>query len=264
MGKFEASRRAFYRFVSLLIVALGSLLIFVAPPTAKAGLIAYFNFEDSTVGGPPDFTSEADQGLGIATIIVTNYNPDHLLTVSSTFIDNRWPTDADPPLLALGMTHTHGDSPADFDIPLSSPGLLFQDMTLSFALAGNGGGFLMAALWYSIDGGTNFINSGNFVLTPPTPGETLSLPVPSVANSQPLLVLRLEFSGGQSNGANVQNIMDNIRVEGTIAGTPSPTPTPTATATATVTATATASPTPTPKARSTPAPRPRPTPTPRL
>jgi len=260
MRKFKPSRPCLLPFRPLLIVAAASLLMSAVAPSTKADLIAYFNFEDSTIGGSPDFTSEADQGLGIATTIMTNYNPADITTVSSTFTDNRWPTDVDPPLLALGMASTANNSPGDFDIPLLSSTGLFQDMTLSFAVNVAGSGFTMAVLWYSIDGGATFINSGNSVVIPISGVQILSLAVPTAANNQPLLVLRLEFTGGQSNGGNIQDIIDNIRVEGTITGTPSPTPTvtptttPTATATATPTSTATFTPTPTATPTATPTP----------
>src|SRR5262245_44359259 len=118
MRKFKPSRSCLLPFRLLLIVAAASLLMSAVAPSAKADLIAYFNFRDSTIGGPPEFTSEADQGLGITTTSTTNYDPADITTVSSTFIDNRWPTDVDPPLLAIGMARTASNSPGDFDIPL--------------------------------------------------------------------------------------------------------------------------------------------------
>jgi len=52
----------------LLPVVTGALMLMAAfAPSTKADVIAYFNFEDSTLFGPPDFTSEFDQGLGVAT-----------------------------------------------------------------------------------------------------------------------------------------------------------------------------------------------------
>ena len=45
-------------FHSLLIAVAGALMLLAAfAPSAKADVIAYFNFEDATKGGPPDFTS---------------------------------------------------------------------------------------------------------------------------------------------------------------------------------------------------------------
>src|SRR5215472_13039833 len=174
MRKFKPSRSCLLPFRPLLIVAAASLLMPAVAPSARADLIAYFNFEDSTIGGPPDFTSEADQGLGIGTTITTNYNSVDITAVSSTFTDNRWPTDVHPPLLALGMARTANNSPGDFDIPLSSAKGLFQDMSLSFAVSASGGGFTMAVLWYSIDGGATFINSGNAVVIPNSGVQILS------------------------------------------------------------------------------------------
>jgi len=86
MRKFRPCRRFLLPFRPLLIVAAASWLMSAVVPSAKADLIAYFNFEDSTIGGPPDFESEADQGLGIETTITTNYHPDEITTVSSTSV----------------------------------------------------------------------------------------------------------------------------------------------------------------------------------
>ena len=44
--------------------------------------------------------------------------------------------------------------------------------------------------------------------------------MPTIANNAPSLVLRIELTGGQSNGTNLQNIVDNIRVDGTIVPEP--------------------------------------------
>ncbi|HSE26109.1 MAG TPA: FG-GAP-like repeat-containing protein, partial [Pyrinomonadaceae bacterium] len=45
--------------------------------------------------------------------------------------------------------------------------------------------------------------------------------VPAAANNAPSLVLRIEFSGGQSNGNDLQSAIDNIQVNGTILQAPS-------------------------------------------
>jgi len=220
MRKFKRFPPRGLRFRSLLILTGALMLLDAFAPRANADVIAYFNFEDSTVGGPLDLTSEADQGLGVATTIITNYNLADISEVSSTFTDNRLAADVDPPLLALGMAKTQLNSPADFDIPLFSAQGIFQDMTLSFAINVAGNGFTTATLWYSINGGATFINSGNFVTIPTSGVHVFSLAVPTAANNQPLLVIRLEFTGGQSNGGNSQDIIDNIQVNGTIVPEP--------------------------------------------
>jgi hypothetical protein len=114
----------------LLVVAGGLMLIAAFAPSAKADLIAYFNFEDAANGSPPDFTSEADQGLGVATTITTNYLPANMTTVPGFGDINRVAGDLDNPpngLHALGLTRTFLNNGADFDIPsLHDAGFLFE------------------------------------------------------------------------------------------------------------------------------------------
>ncbi len=45
-------------FRSLLVVAGALLLTAALAPKANADVLVYFNFEDSTLGGPADFTSD--------------------------------------------------------------------------------------------------------------------------------------------------------------------------------------------------------------
>src|SRR5207253_3282888 len=68
--------------------------------------------------------------------------------------------------------------------------------------------------------GANFINSGNSASLLTGGVQVIALAVPAAANNAPLLVLRLEFTGGQSNGVNDQDIIDNIQVNGTIVPEP--------------------------------------------
>ena len=96
-------------------------------------------------------------------------------------------------------------------------------MTVSFAIDALGNGYTRATLFYSTDGGVNFTNSGNSVTVPNITREDgilVKLTVPDVANNVPDLVLRIQLTGGQSNGGNFQDIIDNIRVEGTIVPEP--------------------------------------------
>src|SRR5438132_3656972 len=103
MRKFKPSRPCLLPFRPLLIVAAASLLMSAVAPSTKADLIAYFNFEDSTIGGSPDFTSEADQGLGIATTIITNYNPADMDSVTPRLPLNVAAGDTDPNNLAVHL-----------------------------------------------------------------------------------------------------------------------------------------------------------------
>ena len=136
-------------------------------PSARADLIAYFNFEDSTVGGPPDFTSDSPPAfLGETTVIGTNINSNAVTSVTPGLSLNRWPTDPDPNNLALGISRSGENSPGNLDIPLPTSQGFFQDMSVSFAIDALGNGYTRATLFYSTDGGVNFTISGNSVVIP--------------------------------------------------------------------------------------------------
>jgi hypothetical protein len=220
MRKFKRFTPRVLRLRSLLILAGALMLMAALVPSAKADVIAYFNFEDATKGGPPDFTSEFDQGLGIDTTIVTNYDPASMNTVSPGLAENRLAADTDPNDFSVHLFRSALNDPADLDIPLFSSQGFFQDMTVSFGVNVQGNGFELVTLWYSIDGGANFINSGNSASLLTGGTQVISLAVPVAANNAPDLVLRLEFTGGQSNGVNDQDIIDNILVGGTIVPEP--------------------------------------------
>ncbi len=214
-GRSRASR--------LLLVVAGALMLMATfAPSARADLIAYFNFEDSFIGGPPDFTSDSPPAfLGETTIIGTNVNSNAVTTVGQAIDLNRWPTDPDPNNLALGMSRSGENNPGNLDVPLPTSQGFFQDMSVSFAINVVGNGYTLASLFYSTDGGVNFTFSGHSVVLPARTGEVLiTLPVPTAANNIPDLVVRIQLTGGQSNGGNVQDVIDNIRVEGTIVPEP--------------------------------------------
>src|SRR5512132_2264304 len=118
---FGRQRSGRCRAFRLLLVVAGVFMLAAAfvPEAHAQSLIAYFNFEDSTVGGPPDFTSDSPPAfLGETTVISTNINSDALTTVRPGLDLNRWPTDPDPNNLALGISRSEANSPGHLDIPL--------------------------------------------------------------------------------------------------------------------------------------------------
>ena len=126
--------------------------------------------------------------------------------------------DPDPNLTAFGFMRTETNSPADFDIPLFTAQGFFQNMTLTFATDGRGNGFTGVELFYSTNGGQTFTAGPSVTLTQRQQLVTLSVPVG--ANNAPALVLRLEFTGGQSSGNDLQTWIDNIQINGTIVPEP--------------------------------------------
>src|SRR5260370_21195951 len=73
MRKFKIRRPRVLPFRSLLILSGALLLMPAFAPSAKADVIAYFNFEDAADTAAVDFTSESDQGLGLATTITSPF-----------------------------------------------------------------------------------------------------------------------------------------------------------------------------------------------
>jgi len=223
---------------SLFLAVAGALLLTAAlVPRANADcdtLLVYFNFEDGRLPtkSPPtpgvvDFTSDQtpeNPGGGIQmSTLTTNYTAGQFDSHSS--------------LIPIGTTN---QSAGDNDVPPKTPGIavnffnsqgnnntyiqfavnatFFTDMSLSYAVNTNGNGFSTQTWNYSIDGGATFTQFAQF--TGLTGLQTLSaaLPTgfPTSADNQPGLVIRIVFSGGQSNGQDDQTIIDNIQLTGCV------------------------------------------------
>ena len=220
MRKFKRFPPRSLRFRSLLILTGALMLLAAFAPCAKADLIAYYNFEGpDTPGFPVNLDSQPPAFFSSDNTLILTFNTNALSEVNPGLPENRWPTDPAPNLTALGLSRSGANSPASFEIPLFSSQGFFQDMTVSFAINALGNGFTIANFYFSTNGGGTFTLFSTQAV--PTSGTVvLSAAVPTLANNAPSLVLRIELTGGQSNGSNVQNIVDNIRVEGTIVPEP--------------------------------------------
>ena len=202
----------------LLLIAAGALLLMAAlAPRANAqSLIAYYNFEDGVRGGPPDYTAEPIAFVQ-ASMVPGGARPYAFPAAREApgLTQNVWPTDPDLPRFGLGLSRTSDHNNAAFDIPLFSSQGLFQNMTISFAISGlQNDGFNSMNIRWSTDGGATFATFATHTILPGS--QVFSDAVPSIVNNQPNLVLELEFNGGQSNGNQVQNVIDNVTVSGEI------------------------------------------------
>jgi hypothetical protein len=181
-------------------------------PRADADvLVSYFNFEDSTLGGPidltPDLSSPTTSNLTIDTPGLPN-------PVSVAGIPlNVAPGDADPNLLALGFRFTPNVTPsADITFHVSTLGL--TNLSLSFAINNNGNGFSTATFQYSTDGINFTTPAGGMVTLPPPPGgnQRVAFNYPSNVDNQAIVYFRVSFTGGISQGTNLQTVIDNIQL----------------------------------------------------
>ena len=87
-------------------------------------------------------------------------------------------------------------------------------MTLTYATNNNGNGFGTQSFSYSTNGGATFTAAGS--VSGLTGTQLVTFAVPTLANNQPGLVLRITFSSGQSSGNDIQTIIDNIQLNGTV------------------------------------------------
>ena len=229
MRKFNRHQPRSLRFL-LLLVAAGALLLMASfsPCANGQGLIAYYNFEDGLPpfpSRPPDFTSEGEIAFfGVGSPngdrpITTTYGALSMANVSSTFTDNKWPTDPDPSLVGLGLSRAGLNNGSVFDINLNTPQGFFSNMTVSFAVNSLGNGFTAAIISFSTDGGGTF--SASVPQAIPSSGvATISVALPSAANNTPLLIVRIALTGGTSNDPQPESVLDNITIAGTIVPEP--------------------------------------------
>jgi hypothetical protein len=203
-----------FRLLLILTGALPLLAAFV--PRANAELITYFNFEGTpTPPYPVDLTSSSP---GVFSTTLTTTYPAGDTSSTSGIPLNVAAGDPDPNLTAFGLMRSEVNSPANFDIPLFTAQGFFQNMSLSFATNGRGNGFTGVELFYSTNGGGTFTAGPSVTLTQREQLVTLAVPVG--ANNAPSLVLRLQFTGGQSSGNDLQTWIDNIQINGTIVPEP--------------------------------------------
>src|SRR5205814_8586414 len=117
--------------------------------------------------------------------------------------------------------HRSGQNPLGIEIPLFSAVGVFDVTTVSFAIAANGNGYGQVLLQISTNGGATFTQIGATQAIPNGPGTILTFTIPAGTTLNiPLLVLRLDFVNGQSNGTDLQNQIDNIQINGTIVPEP--------------------------------------------
>jgi hypothetical protein len=212
-------------FRSLLVVAGALLLMTALAPKANADVLVYFNFEDAVLGGVPDFTSDVipanggdnpGGGLVLTTITTTAT----VFAATDGFLENRTALDSDTadPGLAVGFRTTPVDNGSYIQFAFDAT--FFANMSLSFAVDTAGNGFNNAQLFYSTTGpGGPFTAAGSSFIS--TAGvQIITLTVPSAVDNQAGAVLRLVFTGGTSNGQNLQTIIDNIQVNGSIVPEP--------------------------------------------
>ena len=231
-------------FRSLLAATAASLILtgFIVP-RADATVISYFNFEDGIITTrPPSITLDltpdktvndpGDEGVagnpgGGVEPSTSNLTINTALNIPATNVF------AVTPGLSINATASDSDTPSNFAlafnrsadntgeyIQFSVNTKFWANMSLSFGYSNNGNGFGTVVASYSLNGGVSFVTFGTAtMLTGVQP--PISFTVPAAVNQfGGVVIFRLTFSGGFSNGNDTQTVIDNIRLDGTFVPEP--------------------------------------------
>jgi hypothetical protein len=221
---------------SVLILGAAFTLLAAFTPRANAdcpGCLRFYDFD----GIPPTPPYEVNLGShmpaleqGLAFQAFLNTGTDPTMAATGPFPDIAETAEAGLPLNvppgaqanlnSLGI-HRSGAQQLYIDVPFPSATGIYDITSVSFAIAANGNGYAFVSLLISSDGGATFTQIGATQLIPNGPGTILTFSIPSGTTlGDPTTVLRLAFTGGQSNGLDLQNQIDNIQINGTVVPEP--------------------------------------------
>ena len=231
MRKFKTCSRRSLPFRLLAILAGAFLLLAAFAPYANADCPACIRFYDMegltpavvNQGSHPPAIEQGD--LPPFNFLLQNDNgtPYSILNLSAEVGSPvglvNLPAGANPNVVSLGV---HRSGQGHLDIVMTFPSVvgIYNIQSVSFASRGSGNGFQNVQLQMSSDGGANWTNLS--VVTPiPTSIGTIVL-TNTLGNTLnvPNLLIRMQFINGQSNGGELQNVIDNIQVNGTIVPEP--------------------------------------------
>jgi hypothetical protein len=222
MRKFMRFPPRTLRFRSLLILG-GALALFAAfTPRANADLLRFYDFEGTATPPYPVNLESHTPALetGPSTVITLRNSLGAAYPVGNTStapgIPLNLPPGAGTNLTSLGI-HRSGQTNLNVDMPFFSAVGIYDITSVSFAYSANGNGYDMVQVQISTNGGTTFTTvAGTTTALPATPGSVISIAIPSGTTLNiPMLVVRLNFFGGQSNGNDLQFQLDNIQIGGT-------------------------------------------------
>jgi hypothetical protein len=222
-------------FRSLFGAVAGALMLTAAlVPRANATVVVYFNFEDGTLGsnpqdpgivdtaadviGAPDFNPGG--GIQNSTLIITNTTGPGDIFDTTGLTLNRTVGDIDTavPGQALSFHRTAANQGASVCFIANTTFL--TDLSLSFAINNAGNGFTNVDL--TINGISTTGGVGQTILNTSAQLFTFNSANSTINNAalDGNVEFCLVFTGGQSNGANGQTIIDNIVLGGTVVPEP--------------------------------------------
>jgi hypothetical protein len=223
-------------FCSLFIAVAGALILtgFIVPRANASQLIDYFNFEDGTLPGHGNDTGTVDinadavpgtPGVPAADVNTGGGNQFTMLTIigpnsedhtgttlnrSTTAVAPTNDQDTATVGQALVFTRAGGNQGSGVCFDANTAGL--TDLALSFAIDNSGNGYTNVDL--TVNGVSTTLLAGQTLTTSPNQLITFdssNSTINSVANDG-IVTFCIVFTGGQSNGANGQTVIDNIQL----------------------------------------------------
>ena len=226
MRKFKTCSRRSLPFRLLVILAGALLLLAAFAPRANAdcpACIRFYDFEGpGIVVGQGSHAPALEQGdlAPFAVQFLNNDNTQYNLTnltaeIAPTVGNTNKPAGSNPNVVSLGI-HRSGQANLNLVMTFPSPTGIYNIQSVSFASAGSGNGFQSVQLQMSTDG----VNWTNLSAVTPIPTAITTIVLnntlcPGCTVGVPNLFIRLHFLNGQSNGGDLQNVIDNIQVNGT-------------------------------------------------
>jgi hypothetical protein len=219
---------------SLLVLGSALALLATFAPRANADCpecIRYYNFE-GTATSPYPFNLDShapalEQGMAFQMFLNTGTDP--TMAATGAFPDTNTTAepglplnvamgDPGPNLTSFGL-HRSGSAQLYMDIPMFSATGIYDVTSVTLAVSANGNGYQFVSLLYSTNGGATFALAPGTItqVIPNGPGSIITFNItPGTTLNEPTLILRIAFTGGRSNGNDLQNQFDNIQVNGTV------------------------------------------------
>jgi hypothetical protein len=234
MRKFKTCSRCSLPFRLLVILAGAFLLLAAFAPCANAdcpACIRFYDWEGTTINpigvDPGSHKPAIEQGeLAPFAILFQNddgsaYSIGNLSAESgATLGTTNLPLGAAPNLVSLGA-HSSGTGHLDLVMTFPSVAGIYDIQSVSFASRGSGNGFQEVQLQMSTGNGV----WTNLSVVTAIPSAITTIVLSNTLNvggtlGVPNLLVRLQFLNGQSNGSDLQNLIDNIQVNGVVVPEP--------------------------------------------
>ncbi len=175
---------------------------------ASADVIAYWNFNSGT-GDPYSWAADAGAGSLLVDAAFSQVSTSGGSTLNALFGD-----------LAGNALNLKSNANNGLGLNISFDTTGYENLQVSFATFSNSNGFNNNTLYYSINGGQNFIQFDTY--SPPGAYGLVSFDLSpiGVLDDAGVVMLRFVLDGASNNGG--MNRIDNLQINGTTVPVPAP------------------------------------------